>query len=117
MERAPINGFTLTASRPYVSHNKLIRASRDGDQFHYLWAARRCLHLLSPLSGLVAVAIEGVSPSDVSRRSGAHDGEDVIDVTEYYGREDPIRATFTRYTQLKHSTERATSGSSLFQVG
>jgi hypothetical protein len=28
---------------PEMSNIKLVRASHDGDQFHYLWAARRCL--------------------------------------------------------------------------
>lgn len=30
----------------------LVRASRDGGQFHYLWASRKALLLLSPVSGL-----------------------------------------------------------------
>jgi len=36
-----------------------VRSSRDGDQFHYYWAARQCLKLLLPGSGLAAVSIEG----------------------------------------------------------
>jgi hypothetical protein len=49
---------------PPMSKTNLFRPSRDGDQFHYLWAARRCLKLLSSDSGLVAVSIEGPSPDE-----------------------------------------------------
>jgi hypothetical protein len=87
-----------------MSHSKLIRASRDGDQFHYLWAARRCLQLLSPLSGVVAITIEGASPSEVSLGDQAEVGEELIDVAEYYRSEEVAQATLVRYVQLKHST-------------
>jgi hypothetical protein len=46
-----------------MSKTNLVRPSRDGDQFHYLWAARRCLRLLSAQSDLVAISIEG-SPNE-----------------------------------------------------
>lgn len=42
----------------------LVRASRDGDYFHYLWAARKALLLLNPLSGLDVLTIEGPSKSE-----------------------------------------------------
>jgi hypothetical protein len=56
-----------------VSSTDLVRSSRDGDQFHYYWAARQCLKLLLPGSGLAAVSIEGSSPEDPMgrRRAGA----------------------------------------------
>jgi len=38
-----------------------VRFSRDGDQFHYLWAARLCLKLILPTTHLIAISIEGVS--------------------------------------------------------
>ena len=41
-----------------------VRPSRDGDQFHYLWAARRCLLLLAPKRDLVAISVEGASPEE-----------------------------------------------------
>ena len=44
-----------------MAETDLLRTSRDGDQFHYYWAARQCLGLLAPGSSLVAVSIEGVS--------------------------------------------------------
>lgn len=82
------------------------RYSRDGDQFHYLWAARRCLRLLSPQEDLIAVAIEGVSPDEHSSSSGVTPGVKSIDVAEYWGSEIIEEATKIRYTQLKHTTVR-----------
>ncbi|RWL80907.1 MAG: NACHT domain-containing protein [Mesorhizobium sp.] len=83
----------------------LVRPSRDGDQFHYLWAARRCLNLLLPGSDLKSVTIEGASPSDKTADGPIRAGEEVIDVAEYFGDSDFKRATLVRYIQLKHSTE------------
>ena len=40
-----------------------VGASRDGDQFHYYWAARRCLKLLDPVSDLSSIVVEGVADS------------------------------------------------------
>lgn len=84
-----------------------VRRSRDGDQFHYLWAARRCLHLISPTAELVAVTIEGSSTREHSGDDPLP-GEQVIDVAEYYGSEDLRAAARVRYLQLKHSTVRQT---------
>jgi hypothetical protein len=85
----------------------LVRFSRDGDQFHYLWAARRCLRLLSASSGLVAITIEGASPSETGSGKPIEAGESVIDVGEYYGSEEIAQARLVRYIQLKHSTQHA----------
>ena len=85
----------------------LVRYSRDGDQFHYFWAARHCLLLLSPDSSLKAITIEGVSPSEVTDEDRSPTGEELIDVAEYYGSENIGQATLIRYIQLKHSTIRA----------
>ncbi len=84
----------------------LVRPSRDGDQFHYLWAARRCLLLLSPEQDLVGVSIEGVSPDETSQEPADPAGDTVIDVAEYYGYTDRTRARRIRYLQLKHSSRR-----------
>jgi hypothetical protein len=81
----------------------LLRPSRDGDQFHYWWAARRCLALLQPDTDLVAIAIEGVPPAE---RQKVPVGIDVIDVAEYHGTLDVRCAARVRYIQLKHSTRR-----------
>ena len=57
----------------------LVRSSRDGDQFHYLWASRRALLLLDPKSNLHTITIEG--PSKTEFENGyLEDGEEIIDV-------------------------------------
>jgi hypothetical protein len=94
------NNFTMSDSHK-------VRFSRGGDQFHYLWAARRCLKLLDPVSNLVAVTIEGASPQELTDIDPIDKGEEVIDVAEYYGSENIGRASKIRYIQLKHSTTRA----------
>lgn len=99
--------IALGSSKPPMSETNLVRPSRDGDQFHYVWAARRCLLLLSPDAGLKAVTIEGPSPSETATADGVTTGEELIDVGEYYGSENLERATQIRYIQLKHSTLRA----------
>jgi hypothetical protein len=95
------------AGEHQVSGSNLVRPSRDGDQFHYLWAARRCLLLLSPDASLKAVTIEGASPSEAASAGHIPIGEELIDVAEYYGSENLEHATLIRYIQLKHSTLRA----------
>ena len=79
-----------------------VRYSRAGDQFHYRWAARRCLGLLDPRSELVCITIEGVS-SDESPNNDAGTGEEVVDVAEYYGDSTIKHAKKISYHQLKHS--------------
>lgn len=85
----------------------LVRPSRDGDQFHYLWAARRCLEVLSAESDLVALSIEGPSPSERKGAPPTDAGEQIIDVAEYFGSESIQDARLIRYIQLKHSTQHA----------
>lgn len=75
--------------------NELVRYSRAGDEFHYRWAARRCLNLIYPHTELQSVKIEG---SKESKRAGEY----VIDVAEYYASERGAQST--KYYQLKHST-------------
>ncbi|TBF92090.1 AVAST type 3 anti-phage nuclease/ATPase Avs3a [Rhizobium leguminosarum] len=90
-----------------MAKTNLVRPSRDGDQFHYLWAARRCLKLLSATSDLVAITIEGISPIEGGAGATVSAGEDVIDIAEYFGSEDFVDARLVRYMQLKHSTLHA----------
>ena len=87
-----------------MSKSDLVRTSRDGDQFHYLWAARRCLQLLSPTLDLAAVTIEGPSPAETPVGNSIAAGEEIIDVGEYYGAPSLADAARIRYVQLKHST-------------
>ncbi len=84
----------------------LVRPSRDGDQFHYVWAARRCLLLLAPYATLKAITIEGSSPSETVKTDALAIGEELIDIGEYYGSENIEQASLIRYIQLKHSTLR-----------
>lgn len=98
---------TVPERRREVPTPNLVRPSRDGDQFHYLWAARRCLRLLSSQEDLVGIAIEGPSPNELPPESARLRGEEAIDIVEYFGDEDLRRATLVRYIQLKHSSRRA----------
>lgn len=62
-----------------MSESMLVRASRDGDQFHYLWAARRALRLLTPESGLIAITIEGAATDELPGVEPVEVGEQLID--------------------------------------
>lgn len=76
--------------------NDLVRYSRAGDAFHYRWAARRCLSLISPKSSLKKIVIEGSQEARLA-------GEYVIDVAEYSQYRENS-GTVVHYYQLKHST-------------
>jgi len=71
-----------------------VSCSREGDIFHYRWAARRCLKLLDFNTPLDTVTIEG-SNDDLA-------GELVIDVAEYSSDANDTKSV--EYFQLKHST-------------
>ncbi|AVR87183.1 ATP-binding protein [Thauera aromatica] len=86
-----------------MASDELVRPSRDGDQFHYHWAARHCLALLPGSGDLVAVSIEGASTSEGA--ASEEDGDELIDVGLYYGSETLEDARFVQYIQLKHSTK------------
>ncbi len=83
-----------------------VRYSREGDQFHYIWAGRRCLRLLHPTTDLVAISIEAPSSHETSPDDPLDAGVHQIDVAEYYGDEELGEATRVRYVQLKHSSKR-----------
>lgn len=90
-----------------MSASTLVRASRDGDQFHYLWAARRALQLLQTQSGLIAITVEGASSREFKPGEKVEAGEELIDIGEYFGSDAVEEATLVRYVQLKHSTLHA----------
>ena len=54
-----------------------VRPSRDGDQFHYTWAARQALRLLDSTTGLTALYVEAVDPSEHRTRDEPGPGNDV----------------------------------------
>ncbi|MEZ5449293.1 MAG: hypothetical protein R3E89_09960 [Thiolinea sp.] len=62
--------------------NQLVRSSRAGDEFHYVWAARQCLRLLDLNTTLTEISIEG--PSLTSDDEKIEAGQYIIDVGEYY---------------------------------
>lgn len=96
----------------------LLRPSRDGDQFHYTWAARQSLRLLDKDSGLHSLLVEAVDPSEqprlpVSKTVTADSsvseedigtGDEVIDLAEYWGSSDIEHTDRVVYRQFKHST-------------
>ncbi|MCZ2857742.1 hypothetical protein [Blastococcus sp. VKM Ac-2987] len=99
----------------------LLRPSRDGDQFHYTWAARQSLRLLDRDSGLHALFVEAVdlseqptapdpdvSDADASTPEDDSDGgNEVIDLAEYWGSSDIDHTDRVVYRQFKHSTRHA----------
>ena len=85
-----------------VKKSDTVRASRAGDQFHYRWAARRCLALLNLDSELDCITIEGIA-TDETPNDNDGTGEEVVDVAEYYGASTIKQATKISYHQLKHS--------------
>ncbi|WP_368497176.1 hypothetical protein [Herbiconiux sp. A18JL235] len=90
-----------------------VRASRDGDRFHYTWGAARLLQLLSPASNLQQVFVEGAGSASSEEEP---DGSEVIDLTEYYGTPDG-NFTSLKVRQFKHSTLRSDENLTLGEVG
>jgi hypothetical protein len=82
----------------------LVRNSRDGDFFHYYWAARQALNLLTPGTDMVALTIEGASAKESGDGPGTVD--EIIDVAEYFRNESLENGGLVVYRQLKHSTAR-----------
>lgn len=81
-----------------------VRESRAGDDFHYLWAARRLLALVDPASDLRLVRLEGPTPEDDPDEDDQFLGVDLI---EYHGGDSLRSATRTVVSQLKYSTRHA----------
>ncbi len=75
--------------------NNLTRFSRAGDEFHYRWAARRCLKLIHPKSQINKIIIEGSQERNVA-------GEYIIDVSEYINSNNERNSI--NYYQLKHTS-------------
>jgi hypothetical protein len=90
---------TKTTVGKSATNSDLVRTSRDGDQFHYHWAARHCLSLLPGVSDLVAISIEGASTAEGA--GSVLEGDELIDVGFYYGSEQLEEARLVRYVQLR----------------
>ena len=103
VQDAVAQGLRPWATAPRIlSYGEKVRASRDGDRFHYYWAARRALGLLDLTGSLEAVGVEGLPPGE------SVEGEEIVDVAEYHGGRDTASSSEVHYTQLKHSTLRTT---------
>lgn len=99
---------------PRDLHGSLrVRASRDGDRFHYIWAATQLLRLLDPHSKLQQVAVEGVGDP---AGSAEPKGSEVIDLVEFYGN-DTSDITKLVIRQFKHSTLASDRKMGIAEVG
>jgi hypothetical protein len=78
---------TIMAS--IVDNTDTVRASRAGHTFHERWAARRALQLIFPNDDLFAIAVEGISSTEIAS-PGAR-AEEVADLVLYYGRGDNLQ--------------------------
>lgn len=88
-----------------------VRATRDGDLFHHMWAANRLLKLLDPTSDLMQISIEGLDlPEGLEL-----EGEEVVDLAEYYGTSDK-KINKIKICQFKHSTFHADKNLSLSEI-
>lgn len=77
------------------------RESNAGDEFHVLWATRRMLGLLDPVSDLSLVAMEDLHPATLE---GVHPSQLLgVDLTEYYGGDSLDSASSVVVSQLKYS--------------
>ncbi len=86
-----------------------VRASRDGHEYHEAWTARKAMQLLWPDSKLVAIAVEGLSPSD--QGSASPETVDIADITLYYGRRPTFEhASRTTIAQFKYSVADKSTG-------
>ena len=78
------------------------RASRDGHEFHEAWTSRKALQLFWPDSGLVGIAVEGLSPDDQSNASKAT--VEIADIALYFGSSPSFKhCTRNTITQFKYS--------------
>lgn len=93
---------TLYRQAQMTRKSEKVRYSRAGDQFHYRWAARRCVALLSPNSDLVCLTLERVSSVETETES-PDTGEEVVDVAEYFCSSSLSDARNVVYHQVKHS--------------
>ena len=77
-------------------------ASNAGDQFHFVYVARKMLTMLNPRNRLELIAVEGVSKQDAHKSESVSDFL-AVDVAEYYGGRSLSEADQVVVSQLKYS--------------
>lgn len=80
------------------------RESNAGDDFHFIWSAKKAIQLLEPCTNLKAVCVEGPSVEDSIIFENDEKVLFSIDVAEYYGGEKYVDAEKVIFSQLKYST-------------
>ncbi|MBK8566867.1 MAG: ATP-binding protein [Saprospiraceae bacterium] len=81
--------------------------SNAGDDFHVLWAIRKCFGLLNfEDNGLKAITVEGVEPKNASKLDPLGTKLLGVDIAEYFGGENFNEAQKVVISQLKYSTRR-----------
>jgi len=80
------------------------RESNAGDDFHFIWVAKRTLKLFEPNTEFSAITVEG--PSEEECMIFEDDDTPIlsIDIAEYYGGKNIIDANKVVFSQLKYST-------------
>lgn len=82
------------------------RDSNAGDQFHFLWSARKAMQLIRPGTSLQLLKVEGVTPVDAVNGRDGQDQFLAADVTEYHGGVDFATAARVVISQLKYSVRK-----------
>lgn len=77
------------------------RASKDGNEYHEIWVARKSLELLNPNSKLKVLAVEGLSPVD--QKDAKSEEVEIADVALYYGGKDFKSSEKVSILQFKYS--------------
>jgi hypothetical protein len=77
-------------------------ASNAGDQFHFVYVARKMLNMLNPRNRLNLITVEGVSRKDATASESVSDFL-AVDVAEYYGGRSLAEAERVVVSQLKYS--------------
>lgn len=71
-------------SRKNIKKTDNVRPSRDGHEFHEVWAARKALQLLMPTDELIGIAVEGPSPAD--QEDVSKGTVEIADLVLYHGK-------------------------------
>lgn len=91
----------------------VVRASRDGHEFHEAWAVRTAQELISPKTTLTALTLEGFAKGD--RQDLSRETHDIADLVRYRGGMSFDTANRVEMVQFKysiaHALEPMTAGS------